>query len=182
MKPSFVIIGIGNPGEQYAKTRHNVGFRAIDNIAEKYKESEEKDIQKFLATGQEAIIEDASVLLLKPTTFVNLSINSVNRVVDFYKLNPAEDILIICDDIDLPVGELRLREKGGPGTHNGLRSIHSLYGDDFPRLRIGLGAPSNGEDLSAWVLSTPSPDEENKINKSMNNISDIVRDFVLSRL
>src|SRR3989344_7892163 len=127
MKPSLVIIGLGNPGASYERTRHNLGFAALDVLSEAYGEGEWKDTQKFGSVTQEARILTIPVLLAKPQTFMNRSAEAVKKIVDFYKLDPKEQVLIISDDIDLPLGELPLRKKGGPGTHNGLKSIIEVF-------------------------------------------------------
>ncbi len=180
MKPTLVIIGLGNPGAQYENTRHNVGFRALDALSDAFGEGEWEEKQKFISTVQEARVVTVPVLLVKPNTFMNLSGNAAEKIVDFFKLDPASQLLVVCDDVDLPLGTVRLRENGGPGTHNGLRSLQEKYGEGYARLRIGLGAkPASESDLAAWVLSTPSPEEQAALQNAVEGIPELVSEFVL---
>ncbi|PIR48770.1 aminoacyl-tRNA hydrolase [Candidatus Peregrinibacteria bacterium CG10_big_fil_rev_8_21_14_0_10_55_24] len=180
MKPSIVIVGLGNPGASYGRTRHNAGFKAVDLLRESFGEGEWKDAQKFLSQTCEARIVTAPVLLVKPQTYMNRSGEAVRKLVDFYKLDPAHQLLVLCDDIDLPLGEIRYRDKGGPGTHNGLKSIVECLGEVFPRLRVGIGAQPAGEDLATWVLSVPSKEEEQTLQESLTTIPERVREVVLA--
>ncbi len=182
MKPALAIIGLGNPGSGSERTRHNAGFRAVDAIAEKFSEGEWQNKQKFLAVAREGRILAAPILILKPTTYMNRSGESVRKVVDFFKLDPKTQILILCDDIDLPLGEMRLRMKGGPGTHNGLKSIVETLGEEFPRLRIGIGSQPVGADLATWVLSVAPLEEEKKIAAAIKAIPEQVRTYVRGRI
>lgn len=182
MKPSLVIAGLGNVGKNYEKTRHNVGFRAIDGLAEQFATGDWIESGKFDALSCEARVGVAPVLLLKPQLFMNRSGESLKKVVDFYKLDVATQLLVLCDDIDLPLGTLRLRLSGGPGTHNGLKSIVEQLGEVFPRLRIGIGAQPAGEDLAAWVLSIPPADDQRLLESACEEIPDLVRKFVMERL
>lgn len=159
MKPAFVIVGLGNPGKQYELTRHNLGWLALDAIAEDVKAGKYKDQQKFLCTAAEGELDGNAVLLVKPTTFMNRSGECIRKLVDFYKLDPAKQLLVVCDDIDLPGGTHRFRMNGGPGTHNGLKSIVETLGENFPRHRIGLGNHPKEMDLAAWVLSRLTDEE-----------------------
>lgn len=179
MKPVLAIFGLGNPGAQYERTRHNAGFLAIDSLSEEFGEGDWQDKQKFEAYIQEARVGVAPVLLVKPKTFMNLSGDSVRKVVDFYKLDPSTQILILSDDIDIALAELRLRMKGGPGTHNGLKSIVDVYGEDFPRLRIGIGAQPAGADLSSWVLSKMTKEEQEELGKAFSTLPKMITEFVL---
>jgi len=130
-----LIVGLGNPGKQYEKTRHNVGFMVLDAL---FKAFNLKPQTKFKGEFAQVILKGETILLLKPQTFMNLSGESVHLVKDFYKIED-QDILVIYDDLDLPVGKLRLREKGSSGGHNGIKSIiHHLHHQDFKRLRIGI--------------------------------------------
>ena len=179
MKPSLVIVGLGNPGNTYASTRHNAGFRALDVLSEAYGTGEWSEKQKFLSSVQEARVVTVPILLVKPQTYMNCSGDSVRKIVEFFKLDVSQQLLVLCDDIDLPLGELRLRRKGGPGTHNGLKSIVHIFGEEFPRLRIGLGVPPAGVDLAAWVLSACSKEEESAIHGALKQLPAMVREFVL---
>jgi len=179
VKPSLVVIGLGNPGSAYARTRHNAGFQALDALSAAFGQGEWKDSQKLLSVTQEARIVTAPVLLMKPQTFMNLSGDAVRKIVGFYRLDPAKQILILCDDVDIPLGETRLKPSGGPGTHNGLKSIVATFGEAFPRLRIGLGPQPTGVDLAAWVLSTPGDEEAKRLEHVFTSLPDIVRKYVL---
>ncbi len=179
MKPSLVIFGLGNYGKSYEHTRHNAGYMALDVLAEEFGEGEWQDKQKFLGDILEARVGLAPVLLVKPKTYMNLSVDCVRKVVDFYKLNAAEQIIVLSDDIDIALGELRLRKKGGPGTHNGLKSIVDIYGEEFPRIRIGLGEPKTpGVDLASWVLSTMTKEEAQVLGESFVALADMIREFI----
>ena len=145
-----VIVGLGNPGPKYAGTRHNVGFDVIDYLAAGPRCSPFRE--KFEAFAAELKEGDETVLLLKPLTFMNLSGRSVRAVLDFYKL-PVEQVLVVCDDFNLPLGKLRIRTKGSHGGQNGLRNIQEQLGTDaYTRLRIGVGEPGPGDAID-HVLS-----------------------------
>lgn len=155
------IIGLGNPGEKFRHSRHNAGFDVMDILAARLDTPIKK--LKFQATYGETLIGGEKVALIKPQTFMNLSGLTVSEAMAWYKLNPEETLLIV-DDIDLPFGQVRVRAKGGPGTHNGLRHIVQCIGSgDFPRVRIGMGAPPPEWDLADWVLSTFHTEQERKI-------------------
>ena len=179
MKPALILIGLGNPGAQYEKTRHNAGFRAIDKLSEAFGEGEWQEKPKFLSQVQEGRIVTVPILLIKPQTFMNRSGEAVQKLIDFYKLNAAENLIVFCDDVDLPIAELRLRIKGGPGTHNGLRSIVHIFGEEFPRIRIGLGDQPDGADLAAWVLSAFPKEDAEAVDKASKKLPEMVKEFVL---
>ena len=148
----YLVVGLGNPGSQYEATRHNVGFRAVDALA---KEAGVKiDRAKFQALTAQATVGGVRVLLMKPQTYMNLSGVAVKQAADFYKV-PPERVLVLFDDIDLDVGRLRIRRNGSAGGHNGIKSIISSLGSqEFPRIKIGVGAkPHPDYDLADWVLS-----------------------------
>ncbi len=150
--PTHLLVGLGNPGREYALTRHNAGFLAIDYIAESLGCA--IDRARFKALCGETTVEGTRVLLLKPQTFMNLSGESVREAAAFYHIEPA-NITVICDDINLEVGRLRVRGKGSDGGQNGLKNIiYQLNSDAFPRIRIGVGKKPHPEmDLADWVLS-----------------------------
>ena len=156
----LIIAGLGNPGEKYAQTRHNIGFMTIDALTVALGASMPKE--KFEGLIFEARQNDKKILLVKPQTFMNDSGRCLSQVLNFYKVDKA-NLLVIYDDIDLPEGKVRIRQKGGPGTHNGMRSIVSLLpGEDFPRIRVGVGTPLNKEDLIGWVLGKfPKESQQN---------------------
>ncbi len=145
-----IIVGLGNPGEKYAHTRHNAGFDTLDILSMRLNIPIKK--LKFQATVGEGLVGTERVVLIKPQTFMNLSGMTVSDALNWYKIEP-KDLLLIVDDIDLPFGQVRVRSKGGPGTHNGLRSILQYTGSgDFPRIRIGMGTPPPEWDLADYVL------------------------------
>ena len=178
MKPSLIVIGLGNVGSAYVNTRHNVGFNAAEMLADEFGEGEWKEKAKFKAFVLEGRVVTAPILLVKPQTFMNLSGESAKKLVDFFKLDPSKELLVICDDVDLPLGEVRLRTKGGPGTHNGLKSLVEIFGEDFPRLRIGMGQQPAGEDLSNWVLSVPPKEDAEKIAEAVGKVPEMVRKYI----
>jgi peptidyl-tRNA hydrolase, PTH1 family len=153
-----LVIGLGNPGTQYERTRHNTGFRIVDKFVAKHGwKWSERHHRAILATGT---IGPEKVVLAKPITFMNLSGESVGELVRWYKIQ-LEDILLVCDDLDLPVGKVRLRTKGSAGGQNGLDSvIRHLHTTEFPRLRIGIGRPTNNRgDAISYVLGIPGLDD-----------------------
>lgn len=178
VKPSLLLIGLGNPGAQYDGSRHNLGFQALDALSEAYGEGEWKQLSRFDAVAQEARVVTVPVLLVKPQLYMNRSGEVIRRMVDFYKMDHKEQVLVLVDDLDIPLGELRLRKSGGPGTHNGLRSIVEQFGEDFPRLRIGIGPKGEG-DLGTWILSAASPDERAVLAQTYPKIPPMVKEFVM---
>ena len=171
---SVIIAGLGNPGEQYTKTRHNVGFVAIDYIAEKL--GVRIDRAKFHALTAEAKMGDARVLLMKPQTYMNNSGVSIGEAAAFYKI-PPERVLIIHDEISFEPGILRIRRKGSAGGHNGLKSIIAhLASEDFPRIKIGVGKkPTPEYDLADWVLGKLPKEHSEIIDKKREDIFDASR-------
>lgn len=171
-----LIVGLGNPGTKYDQTRHNIGFVAIDALARTWQINllENRKFQGIFGEGRAA---SGKMRLLKPTTFMNLSGQSIRAVMDWYKL-PAEAVLIIYDDMDLPLGKIRLRQSGSAGGHNGMKSaIAHLGSQNFPRLRIGIGAPKEGEpdkQVISHVLGRFSSGEERLLPEVLNLISGAV--------
>lgn len=158
-----LIVGLGNPTKQYEGTRHNVGFETIDRIAaENQIRVEEKKHKALYGSGY---IEGEKVILAKPQTFMNLSGESVRELSDYYKI-PAENIIVIYDDISLDVGQLRIRKKGSAGGHNGIKSIISHLGTNvFPRIKVGVGEKPSGYDLADYVLGHFSKDDRAKMQE-----------------
>lgn len=155
-----IIIGLGNPGREYQRTRHNVGFDVLDVLSEKTGIALTKSAMHGLIG--EGFVGGEKVALVKPQTYMNLSGQCVTELVSWYKA-PMENTLVIYDDIDLPLGKLRLRANGSAGTHNGMRSVIGLLGrQDFPRLRVGVGRKPEGWELADWVLSHYQTEEERK--------------------
>lgn len=165
----FVIVGLGNPGKKYENTRHNAGFISIDALADKYGISISEKKHKALCGA--GIIEGNKVLLVKPQTFMNLSGESVRSVMDFYKIDPEEDMLVIYDDISLAPGNIRIRKKGSAGGHNGIKSIIAHAGtQNFMRIKVGVGEKPSGWDLADYVLGHFSEDDNAKLKEVMPDV------------
>lgn len=173
----YIIVGLGNPGIKYAGTRHNIGFNAVTRIADDYNIS--MNIKKHKAVCGTGFIAGNKVLLAMPQTFMNLSGESVRELVDFYKIDPEEELIVIYDDVSMDVGRMRIRAKGSAGGHNGIKSIISHLGSDkFPRIKIGVGAKPEGWDLADHVLGRFS-DEDNKTMRDMLGEASVAcRDYI----
>ena len=165
MTPVSVIVGLGNPGEKYAATRHNVGFWLIDRIAAAVNEKFKAE-KKLGGDICQASVAEAKVRLFKPSTFMNESGQAVRRMLDFYKV-AAGQILVMHDELDLPPGTVRLKRGGGHGGHNGLRDVISHCGSDFLRLRIGIGHPGHKSQVTGYVLKPPGAAERQLIEDSL---------------
>ncbi len=149
---SWLVVFLGNPGPKYAGTRHNAGFLTADAAEKRYGVSINRSRFKALTASCE--LGGEKVLFMKPQTYMNLSGDAVQQAVSFYKI-PAEHVLVVSDEMSLPVGKIRIRTKGSAGGHNGLKSIISVLGtENFPRIRLGVGAPPPEYDVKDWVLST----------------------------
>ena len=166
----YIAVGLGNPGIQYARTRHNAGFMAIDEIAKKYGAT--VDRAKFKALVGEITVGGKRVLLMKPQTFMNLSGEAVGEAARFYKLT-ADRVIVLSDDISLDVGKLRVRRKGSAGGHNGLKSISEHLGtDEYPRIKIGVGQkPHPDYDLASGVLSNFTDKELEALYEAFPTVS-----------
>lgn len=161
----FVVVGLGNPGKDYTNTRHNVGFDTIDLLAERNNIKLNKI--KFTSVYGEGNINGKKVLLVKPQTYMNNSGVTVRDIHNFYKV-PIENILVIVDDIDIGFSTVRIKSKGSAGSHNGLKSIVSLLqSQDFPRIKIGVGAKRQNQDLASFVLSRFPKDERKEIEEAI---------------
>ena len=169
----YIIVGLGNPEPEYSNTRHNMGFDTINKIAKKYNiEFSKTNFKGIYGTG---IIEGEKVILLKPQTYMNLSGESIKEIIDFYKLN-TDNLIIIYDDIDIEPGIIKLRKTGGPGTHNGMKSVIKEIGTEkFPRVRIGIGKPEHKGDLINYVIGK-IPEEDKKI---LEKSTDVAKDAVI---
>lgn len=168
----FVIVGLGNPGKKYEKTRHNMGFLAIDKLAKQH------DIKinklKHKALVGDGFISGRKALLVKPQTYMNLSGESVREIVDYYDVDP-EELIIIYDDFDLETGAIRIRKKGSAGSHNGMKSIiGQLQSKDFPRIRIGIGKSGGGAEWKNFVLGKTSKQDEKLIEDAVERTADAV--------
>lgn len=173
----WLIVGLGNPGREYEKTRHNVGFRTVELLA---KQANVKiDRAKFRGLTASCTLAEQKLLLLKPETFMNLSGEAVHLAAMYYQI-PISHILVLSDDISLPVGKIRVRAEGSAGGHNGLKSIISHLGSqDFPRVRIGVGAkPHPDYDLADWVLSSFSAEEEKALAPAVENAAAAVLELI----
>ena len=162
----YAIIGLGNPEKKYDKTRHNIGFDVIDELASQM--GVQVNTKRHKALGGVGQIGSEKVILVKPQTYMNLSGESVRAVMDFYKLDPTKDIIVIADDISLPTGKIRIRAKGSAGGHNGLKSIIAHAGtDQFTRIKVGVGA--NQGDLVKHVLGKFSKGEREIVDDAVRN-------------
>ncbi len=162
----FVIVGLGNPDKKYEHTRHNIGFDVIDALADKYNiDIREKKHKALCGTG---VIEGVKVLLVKPLTYMNLSGESVGEVMNFYKLDPEDDLLVIFDDISLEPGNIRIRKKGSAGGHNGIKSIIAHTGTTvFKRIKVGVGEKPKDWDLADYVLGRFSNEDREKVEEAI---------------
>ena len=168
----FVIVGLGNPGKKYEKTRHNMGFLAIDKLAEKHDIKVNKLKHKAL-TG-DGLIFGQKALLVKPQTYMNLSGESVREIVSYYDID-LEDLIVIYDDFDLEIGTIRIRKKGSAGSHNGMKSIiGQIQSKDFPRIRIGIGKSGGGAEWKDFVLGKTSKQDEKLIEDAVDRAADAV--------
>ena len=171
-----LIIGLGNPGDKYSKTRHNAGFWFIDALAEKYGASFKTET-KFSGEVAKANIEGNPVWLLKPSTFMNRSGLAAKQISSFYKI-PVKSILVAYDELDLSVGTARLKLAGGHGGHNGLRDLHAQITKEYTRLRLGISHPGDSKKVADYVLSRPSQNDEieivNAIDRSLLVIQDVI--------
>lgn len=173
-----LIFGLGNPEKQYKGTRHNVGFEVINKLAFDYNISLKK--LKHRAVFGEGTIAGKKVLLIKPQTYMNLSGECVRDMMSFYK-SPIEDIIVVYDDISFPPGDIRIREKGSAGSHNGMKNIiYMIERDDFVRVRVGIGDKPERYDLADYVLSRFSDSETQDIIKGITKAGDAVCDILLN--
>lgn len=164
----ILLVGLGNPGSEYAKTRHNIGFMAADECARRY--LFEPFREKFKGLLSQAVIQNEKVLLLKPQTYMNLSGESVRAVCDFYKI-PSEKVIVFHDDMDLPVGKIKVKVGGGAGGHNGIKSIDSHLGNQYTRVRIGISKPALKEQVVDFVLSNFTAAERQVLDERIEEIA-----------
>lgn len=173
----IAIVGLGNPGKNYDKTIHNLGYMALDFFASKNSLSFTKT--KYFGSVAEGMVEGEKVILLKPETFMNLSGKSVEDLVHKLKLD-IQNVIVLSDDIDLEFGAIRIRAKGSAGTHNGLRDIVQKLGEGFPRIRIGAGRPEFG-DLASYVLSKISEDRLKVLDTTFEKVEKALKIFIKSK-
>ena len=172
----YLIVGLGNPEQEYSKTRHNMGFNTINELAKQYKIEVNKS--KFQGLFETVIIDGQKVVLVKPQTYMNLSGNCVQEFVNFYKIE-KENVIIIYDDMDIEPGQIKIRKQGGPGGHNGMKSIIQMLGtEQFSRIRIGIGRPKyNGDEIN-YVIGAIPEEEIPKLNEGIEKAKDAVREIL----
>lgn len=179
----YLIIGLGNPEPEYSNTRHNIGFDVVNQLAQTCKIQISKT--KFKGLYGEGNIGGEKVILLKPQTYMNLSGESLIQFKNFYKIE-NENIIVVYDDIDLELGALRIRKQGGAGTHNGMKSVVSVIGKDFTRIRIGMGVPYNKADIINYVTGKISKKEREVLDETIidavNSIKEIIKNGVDSAM
>ena len=180
----YLIVGLGNPEEEYARTRHNMGFDVINKLSKKLSIKVNKN--KFNSLYGTGTINGEKIVLVKPQTYMNLSGEAVRDFKNFYKVS-QENIIIIHDDLDIEPGIIKIRKKGGPGTHNGMKSVvHEIQTEEFPRIRIGIGNPEYKNDLLNYIL-TKIPEEEyivleGAIKNAANAIEEIINNGIESAM
>jgi len=173
------VVGLGNPGLKYEFTRHNIGFRVVDSLAQDI-EIEFKKVKSYYSLISRGMINNHKVMLVKPQTFMNLSGRAVSKVVSYYKI-PLQDLLIVYDDLNLELGQIKIRKKGSTGGHKGMESIMQyLHSEEIPRLRIGIGNPSINFnfDCVSYVLSNFNVDEEDKIKEAIKLSAEAIKTII----
>ena len=170
--PLRVIVGLGNPGPEHLVTRHNAGFWFVDLLASRHG-GEFRDYRKFSGETARITLSEREIILLKPTTYMNRSGLSIRQLSDFYKIAP-EEILVAHDELDLPVGSVRLKQGGGHGGHNGLRDTIAHIGETFWRLRLGIGHPGNKAEVIDYVLTRAPRAEEDLILETVSTAADVM--------
>ncbi|BAU26194.1 peptidyl-tRNA hydrolase [Aneurinibacillus soli] len=169
-----VIVGLGNPGREYEMTRHNVGFWAIDRLADEWGIALNQG--KFKGLIGEGRVGTEKVILVKPLTYMNLSGECVSPLLSFYKLDPEEDLLVIYDDLDLPCGKIRLRTKGSAGGHNGIKSLLAHLGtQEFKRIKVGIDRPEPGRKVVDYVLGTFPPEQKADVEEAVKRAAEASR-------
>ena len=172
-----LIVGLGNPGQEYRDTRHNVGFMVVDALVDRWRVADQWR-EKFEALQIKTVRGDEQVIIAKPLTFMNLSGQAVQALAGFYKIEPA-DVFVVTDDVALPVGRLRARREGGAGGHNGLKSIiQSLATQAFPRMRVGVGRGDDRRDLADHVLGRFEADERDTVSAAVLRAADATEMFL----
>ena len=170
----YLIVGLGNPGAKYERTRHNVGFGVITQLADDWNIPQSGLSMKGMYG--KGMAEGSRVMLVKPVTYMNLSGEAVRAYVQYYKVDPASRLIVVYDDIDLKPGRIRIRKKGSAGGHNGMKSIISSLGtDQFTRVRVGIGGKPPGWDLADYVLAPFPPAERELVDDAIRNAADAVR-------
>ena len=175
-KKMYLIVGLGNPEQEYSNTRHNMGFDTVNKLAKQYEiEINKKKFKGVYGTGN---IEGEKVIILKPQTYMNLSGESIKEAIDFYKIE-GKNIIIIYDDIDIKPGIIKVRKTGGPGTHNGMKSvIQNIQMKEFPRVRVGIGMPEHKNDLINYVIGKIPKEEIEILDKSTTKAKEAVIEII----
>lgn len=175
----YLVVGLGNPEEDYANTRHNMGFDVLNELSEKYGiEINHKKFKGIYGTGN---VYNEKIMLLKPQTFMNLSGESIREVIDYYKLD-LDKVIVVYDDIDLEPGLIRIRKSGGPGTHNGMKSVVScLNSQKFARVRVGIGKPMHG-DLIQYVIGTVSKEDKEQLSVGIKKAAEAIDDILKNNI
>ena len=177
----FLIVGLGNPGKKYEKTRHNIGFDAIDYIAEKYHISVSDN--KHKAICGKGVINGQKVILAKPQTFMNLSGESVREIINFYKIDPEDEMVVLFDDISLAPGNIRIRKKGSAGGHNGIKDIIAQTGtSNFKRVKIGVGEKPAGWDLADHVLGHFNNADRKLVEEALEDVCEATSLIVMDEI
>ena len=172
----YLIVGLGNPEDEYANTRHNMGFDTINEIAKRNNINITKT--KFKGLCETGVIQGKKVILLKPQTYMNLSGESVKEVADFYNIKPNE-IIVIYDDIDVEKGNIKIRKKGGPGSHNGMKSVtEKLNSTDFMRIRVGIGQPEFKNDMINYVIGKVPDEEQEILHQGVKKAADAIEEII----
>jgi len=171
----FLIAGLGNPGQEYLHTRHNIGFKVIDEVASRLNVSTFKS--KFNSFLAELSLEGRKLIIAKPQTFMNNSGLAIRGILDWYKIGPGK-LVVVYDDVDLEVGQIRIREKGSAGGHHGIESVMSSVNNDFIRIRIGIGRPTPAGDVADFVLAKVPPFEVDAINAAIISAAEAVETIV----
>ncbi|MBO5520706.1 MAG: aminoacyl-tRNA hydrolase [Eubacterium sp.] len=169
----YLIAGLGNPGDKYDGTRHNMGFDVVTELIDRHRIPSSGIAMKALYG--KGLLGGQKAMLMKPLTYMNLSGEAVQQFVHYYKIDPAEELIVIYDDIDLEPGQIRIRQKGSAGSHNGMKSVISCLGtNSFTRVRVGVGAKPEGWDLADYVLSRPGKEERALINEAIAHAADAI--------
>ncbi len=176
----YLIVGLGNPEDNYSKTRHNMGFNVVNKLSEKY--NIEINKSKFKGLLGSGLIENEKVILLKPQTFMNLSGESVVEVMNFYKI-PLDNLIVIYDDIDIVPGKIRIRKNGSAGTHNGMKSVvNSLNTEEFIRVRVGIGKPKENIDMISYVIGYIPEEDLEYLNNGVELAKEAVIEIIKNNI
>lgn len=176
-KIMYLIVGLGNPEKKYNKTKHNIGFDAVDEIIDEFDiPSSGISMKGMYGKG---MISGEKVMVMKPLTYMNLSGNAVRAFVDYYNIDPTSELIVIYDDVDLPTGQMRIRKKGSAGSHNGMKSIIQMLGSDtFIRIRVGIGPKPEKWDLADYVLAPFSKEDREEVEKIVEKTPSVIKKII----